>query len=444
MRLLRFLFEVRTPVQRLPYALAGASLMALKFALDALIVRAGIHRTWTPLSYLKPLAQGRMAPDAALTTAALVMLVTLPFLWTGLALTRRRARDAGLPSWVALLFLAPFLNYLVMAALCLLPSAKRGAGEEPNEPPDGWHGALVGLASGVVYGLVMSLLSIHVFKRYGSALFLGTPAAMGAMSAYFLNRARARSLRATFASAALSVVVGGAVLMLFALEGAVCVAMVLPIAVAWSLVGALFGRAVARLHDTGTLPPAAASLLLLVLPFLAGFESRPAPLPLLEVASLVEIDAPPERVWPHVVGFSELPPEREWTFGIATPRRARIEGSGVGAVRYCEFSTGPFVEPITRWEPPRRLSFDVASQPPPMKEWSPYRGVQPPHLDGYLRSRRGEFRLVPLAGGRTRLEGSTWYTLDLAPNFYWKLWSDALIGTIHHRVLAHVKALSEQ
>jgi hypothetical protein len=35
-------------------------------------------------------------------------------------------------------------------------------------------------------------------------------------------------------------------------------------------------------------------------------------------------------------------------------------------VRYCVFSTGPFVEPITVWEPGRRLGFDVAQQPPPM------------------------------------------------------------------------------
>lgn len=128
---------------------------------------------------------------------------------------------------------------------------------------------------------------------------------------------------------------------------------------------------------------------------------------------------------------------------VATSIRARIVGEGVGAVRHCEFTTGAFVEPITAWEPPHRLAFDVASQPPPMHEWSPYRHVHPPHLDGYLRSRRGEFRMIDLGDGRTRLEGSTWYTLDLAPAGYWALWSDGLIHGIHDRVLTHVKALSE-
>lgn len=57
--------------------------------------------------------------------------------------------------------------------------------------------------------------------------------------------------------------------------------------------------------------------------------------------------------------------------------------------------------------------------------------------------RRGEFRLVALPDGRTRLEGSTWYTLDMAPQAYWTLWSDALIHRVHARVLEHVRDLAE-
>ena len=78
-----------------------------------------------------------------------------------------------------------------------------------------------------------------------------------------------------------------------------------------------------------------------------------------------------------------------------------------------------------------------------MRELTPYRGVHPPHLDGTFRARRGEFRLVALPDGRTRLEGSTWYTLDMAPNAYWAFWADLLVHAIHDRVLAHVKRLAE-
>jgi hypothetical protein len=159
----------------------------------------------------------------------------------------------------------------------------------------------------------------------------------------------------------------------------------------------------------------------------------------------VEVDAPPEVVWHNVVSFSTLPPPQEWIFraGVACPMRATIAGEGVGAVRHCDFTTGPFVEPITRWEPPRRLSFDVTESPRPMDEWSPWGSIDAPHLHGYFRSVRGEFRLTDLGGGRTRLEGSTWYALELAPRPYWSLWADALVHSIHLRVLQHVKNLSE-
>ena len=39
--------------------------------------------------------------------------------------------------------------------------------------------------------------------------------------------------------------------------------------------------------------------------------------------------------------------------------------------------------------------------------------------------------------------GAVWYTLDMQPGLYWRLWGDALISRIHQRVLAHVRALAE-
>jgi hypothetical protein len=75
----------------------------------------------------------------------------------------------------------------------------------------------------------------------------------------------------------------------------------------------------------------------------------------------VEIDAAPEIVWRSVIAFPEIDYPRAWWFqaGIAAPVGARIEGTGVGAVRYCDFTTGSFVEPVTAWEEGRLLAFDI-------------------------------------------------------------------------------------
>jgi hypothetical protein len=184
---------------------------------------------------------------------------------------------------------------------------------------------------------------------------------------------------------------------------------------------------------------------IVVLPLVSLVESRLHHSPEFVVTTAVEINAPPEVVWRHVIDFPELPPPAEWYFrlGIACPQRAKIFGTGVGAVRHCEFTTGTFVEPITSWEPGRRLAFNVTSQPAPMFELTPYRHVHPPHLHGYLRSNRGEFLLIELPNGHTRLEGRTWYEFDMFPQAYWTLWSDTLIHRIHVRVLKHVKHLAE-
>jgi hypothetical protein len=101
--------------------------------------------------------------------------------------------------------------------------------------------------------------------------------------------------------------------------------------------------------------------------------------PVFEVRTAVEIVAPPERVWMHVIAFPELEAPAEWYFrsGIAYPKRARMEGSGVGAVRYCEFSTGVFVEPIQIWDEGRLLKFSVTENPAPMTEVSPYADLVP-------------------------------------------------------------------
>jgi hypothetical protein len=215
----------------------------------------------------------------------------------------------------------------------------------------------------------------------------------------------------------------------------------LPIALVIAFPGAVLGRIVAR---GGLHAPSGAGVVLIV-PLLVGIEPRAEP-PAHEVITVVEIAAPPAVVWRHVVTFPELPPPTEFLFraGVAAPLRARIEGTGVGAIRYCDFTTGSFVEPITAWDENRLLAFDITAQAPPMTELSPYDNVHPPHLDGYFRATHGEFRLTPLPGGGTRLEGRTEYVVDMFPQVYWTVPARKIVTAIHARVLHHIKTLAEE
>jgi uncharacterized membrane protein YhaH (DUF805 family) len=455
-----FNFDVR--VGRSAYLLTGVSLMLLEYAIQATLVYAAMHVLWSPLAFLSPIYSVRTAGLDVGKSWLFVSLaaVTLPFMWIGVSMSVRRAVDAGLSAWTGLLFIVPLLNYLMMLALAVLPSQPgvqwqpspqpsapyRRGGTQPEIPlqiDSGIKSALFGVVAAVAVGLAMVGISVYGLGAYGAALFFITPFVMGAVSGYLYNRPVARSMGRTLFVAFISTLVAGSALMLFALEGLVCLLMASPIAAVIALFGAVIGRVVAVQTATSLRHTAA---MLVVLPGLAGAEAALPEAPLHEVVSVIEINAPPEEVWPNVIGFSELDPPSEAIFrsGVAYPMRARIDGEGVGAVRHCEFSTGAFVEPITIWDPPRRLSFDVASQPPPMKEWSPFANIHPPHLDGSLRSKRGEFRLIRLDDGRTRLEGSTWYEISMAPSAYWQAWSDLMIHAIHTRVLRHIQSLSER
>jgi len=445
-RILRLWFGFDAPVDRRTYFTHGVALMALKYALDVGLIWAFSGRFWTPLDYINPLwsAREQLLRDAPAWLAPTLVVITLPFLWIGVSMTLRRAVNAGLSAWTCLLFFLPGVNYILMLALSVVshvPARARVPAVPPPQVDERLTSALLGVAASLGITVLTVLLGVYVRRSYSTGLFLGVPFTIGYISSYIYNRRFPRSLGESIVVALASVTIAGGALILFALEGLVCTVMALPLAVLVAWPGAVAGRLVAR----RSLEPGAGMGLALLAPLLVAAEPRPAPRPH-EVVTVVEIAAPPDVVWRHVVTFPELPPPTELLFrvGVAAPTRARIVGTGVGATRYCDFTTGSFTEPITAWEENRLLAFEITSQAPPMTEWSPYREVNPPHLDGYFRATHGEFRLTPLPGGRTRLEGRTVYVVDMFPQRYWTLPAGRIVAAIHERVLRHIAALAEE
>ena len=82
---------------------------------------------------------------------------------------------------------------------------------------------------------------------------------------------------------------------------------------------------------------------------------------------------------PFAIGLLAACVARVFRTGVAYPTEARIDGSGPGAIRKCQFSTGAFVEPITVWDEPHLLRFRVTHNPAPLGEWSPW-GLSVPHI----------------------------------------------------------------
>jgi hypothetical protein len=436
--------QVGEPIDRATYLRHGLALALVKYAGDVLIVWTASGRLWTPLDYLTAFSLLSGPPGGPRPALLWLAAWALPFIWLGVTLSFRRALDAGLSPWLAFFFFVPFANYILIALLLAAPRRTPLTlfeREPRSEGESSWPHFVVAVSAGIAVGTLLFVVLVFGLRRYTGLLFFVTPALMGAVTSFVLNRRMEASGAQSVGSIFLLVAAAGGVLLLFAGEGFVCILMAAPLAIILGLMGAVLGKLLARFRPglSGALLP------VLMVPLGGLMEPTPGTNVVSEVVSSIEIDAAPDAVWRHVIGFRpiEKPGELLFRAGIAYPMHASIDGEGVGAVRYCVFSTGAFVEPITAWVPARRLSFDVTASPPPLRELSLYEGISPPHLDGYMRSVRGEFRLVPLAGGRTRLEGSTWYTLDMEPAPYWRMWTDYIIHRIHLRVLDHIRREAE-
>ena len=309
-------------------------------------------------------------------------------------------------------------------------------------PTDIKKRAWVAIAITTILSVGLVFLAIYGIEDYGFAVFILLPVFIGFTPAALLGyRQQITSKQATSISfKSLGAFAVG--ILVTAFEGIICLVMATPIAIPFTWLGSYLGYSIVSNRPSQSLT--AILILFFLVPTTAFIEKDIKP-ELYKVTTSIVIDATPDVVWDYVVAFPQLEEPTELLFkaGIAYPINARIEGTGVGAIRYCNFNTGSFVEPITIWEEHKRLGFDVVEYPEPMKELSLW-DIDPPHLHDYFASQKGLFTLTELPDGKTKLEGTTWYYHDIKPAFYWRLWSDWTIHKIHNRVLEHIKTTSEQ
>jgi uncharacterized membrane protein YhaH (DUF805 family) len=446
---------------RKTYAVVGLSALALKLLVDWIAVTRLFGRPWSLLSYWRPFGAisglRSLSPDNQFF-AAVMLLIAAPFVWLGLAMTVKRLRDAAQPTWLAALFFVPAVNLIFLLTLCVLPSQMRVAVEEgapwPGPavldrviPRNAAGCAFFSIIATAVLGYLLALIGTEVVATsYGWGVFVGLPFCLGLFATLTYSYHQPRRYGECVAVALLPIAMLGSLLLFLAREGAICLLMAAPLGLGLAFLGGNLGYVIQRAHWGRPKITAALSLVMLMTPGFYGVESFTRPQPgVFVVKSSIEINASPEKVWRKVVAFAEIPPPNETLFraGIAYPIRAEIVGNGPGAVRHCVFSTGPFVEPITVWDEPHLLRFSVTANPAPMNELTPYGHIEPNHLHGYFESHQGQFLLTELPGGRTRLEGTTWYSHSMWPESYWHLWSDYIIHRIHTRVLNHIRAEAE-
>src|SRR5262249_8143943 len=151
-------------------------------------------RIWTPLFYLRPFGTFvyslmRAKGDAVFPFT--MLLIALPFVWLGLAMTVQRLRDAGRPLWYACFFFLPVINFPALLVFSAYPSVqqqpcKDEAAPWPNVRPldrwiprSKWQSALIAIGIAVVLGFLLTMVGTQVIKSYGWGLFVALPFCLG-------------------------------------------------------------------------------------------------------------------------------------------------------------------------------------------------------------------------------------------------------------------------
>src|SRR5437660_2085766 len=95
-------------IDRVPYLLTGALLFLVKFAIDWTIATQGFGQAWSPVNYLiwpndRVLRVFELG-DPERWFSLTLLLVSLPFIWSGVMLSLHRLRDTELPLALVVLF----------------------------------------------------------------------------------------------------------------------------------------------------------------------------------------------------------------------------------------------------------------------------------------------------------------------------------------------------
>ena len=256
------------------------------------------------------------------------------------------------------------------------------------------------------------------------------PFIVGLVAAWFWRRL-GRSLAISFLDALFTFLLSLALAAVVMREGVVCLVIASPLLYTFLLTGILLGRLWFRSNDS--------KLRLTIFPVVALLtlgESLQRVDKQAVVTDQILIHATPDKVWPHVLAFSEIPdPPDYWIFrlGLPYPTQTTNGGNFVGADRQCMFSDGIVIkERVAELVPQQKLTFDIIEQP------------THPEAYGHITLHRGQFVLRDNRDGTTTLFGSSWYTLHVRPRWYFDLWTRDMTRAVHLRVMNHVRQLAEK
>ena len=311
---------------------------------------------------------------------------------------------------------------------------------------------LFGAAVGALYGILIRFAFgsrvINQFVGVMSLAFLFVmPFVCGFIAVYFAEIRKQQSVVVWLLVPWLTILGGCAVMLLFVIEGWICIIMYLPVGLVFSSVGGVIAGLLARnkrLKRVGNITTAC----ILFLPFIfSPLESSLNRRDIRTVENVIEVKASPAAVWDQIktvpaIRKDELKASWSHRIGFPDPIAATLSYEGVGGVRRASFDRGVlFIETVDVWEPQRRLAFSIHPETTqiPNTTLDEHVTVGGPYFDVL----RGEYRIESLPNGRVRLHLTSWQRVSTDFNWYAHLWTDAVMSDLQKRILYVVQQRAE-
>lgn len=293
----------------------------------------------------------------------------------------------------------------------------------------------------IVY--VLGYLSIEFFENYGWTLFLLAPLLLGFLPSFIVSNRVTVTRKESYMMGFIALFIACIALLVLGIEGIVCILMSLPLFIISTLLGIVL---VHRVNIRNINNPKI--ILALIVGYIFAFFTLDYvnyTEDLIPVTSTIVIENSIEKVWGNAIKGSQFskPDLLLDKLGIAYPKSSQFKSEGIGAIREYNFTTGSYLQAVSKWDPPYIVEFNTKEAPIHMTENNPFWEISPTHLFGYFVSIKGAVKLTELSSNKTKVENTTWYQVHMTPIPYWKLWSNGVVKRFQKAFLENLKDDSE-
>lgn len=230
------------------------------------------------------------------------------------------------------------------------------------------------------------------------------------------------------------------------LEGIICVILIAPVFLFFSVVGGLMGRGLRTFARSRRMYASGVATMLL-LPYAAAPLENQVPLPdtrrTVVTSTVIRADA--ATVWRNVVRPTGIRPEENQVrlahrIGFPNPVSATLSHEGLGGSRFAIFERGVLLrETVTEWVPERRMAFTINPAHIPPRALDEHVAIGGPFFD----VTDGAYEIVPLDGGRVELRLTTTHRLSTHFNVYAGFWTELLMRQIQENLLHVIRTRAE-